>query len=143
MIFGWESGTFQKSGRPDAHVIEILTDETPLAYRAYLRQNGVSYIIAGDDSLDCKIAAEKLKRLFRINTVLICGGGTVNWTFIQQGVVDELSLLLAPVADGNPTTPTVFEKAELLSVTTPIEFQLKNIEQLNESGIRLTYLVKQ
>ena len=34
---GWESGTFQKSGRPDAHVIEILTEETSLAYRAYLR----------------------------------------------------------------------------------------------------------
>lgn len=28
---GWESGIFQKPGRPDAHVIEILTEETPVA----------------------------------------------------------------------------------------------------------------
>ena len=27
---GWESGTFQKSGRPDAHVIEILTEKRRL-----------------------------------------------------------------------------------------------------------------
>lgn len=140
---GWESGIFQKPGRPDAHVIEILTKETSVAYRAYLRKKGVSYIIAGDTSLDCKVAVEKLKRLFRINTILICGGGTVNWTFIQQGVVDELSLLLAPAADGNSSTPTVFEKSELLDTTTPVEFQLKNVEQLKDSGIRLTYLVKQ
>ena len=140
---GWESGIFQKPGRPDAHVIEILTKETSVAYRAYLRKKGVSYIIAGDTSLDCKVAVEKLKGLFGINTILICGGGTVNWTFIQQGVVDELSLLLAPAADGNSSTPTVFEKSELLDTTTPVEFQLKNVEQLKDSGIRLTYLVKQ
>ena len=139
---GWESGIFQKPGRPDAHVIEILTEETPTACRAYLRKKGVSYIIAGDTSLDCKVATEKLKRLFMIDTILICGGGTVNWTFIQQGVVDELSLILAPAADGDPSTPTVFEKSELLAATTPVEFQLKNVEQLKDSGIRLTYLVK-
>lgn len=139
---GWESGSFQKPGRPDAHVIEILTKETPVAYRAYLRKKGVSYIIAGDTSLDCKVATEKLKRLFMIDTILICGGGTVNWTFIQQGVVDELSLILAPAADGDPSTPTVFEKSELLATTTPVEFQLKNVEQLKDSGVRLTYVVK-
>lgn len=137
---GWESGTFRKPGREDAHVIEILTEKTPLVYRAYLREKGVSYIIAGADALDCKIAGRKLKQLFKIDTVLICGGGTVNWTFIQQGVVDELSLLLAPVADGDPKTPTVFEKSELLSATVPVEFTLKSVEQLKDSGIRLTYL---
>lgn len=33
--------------------------------------------------------------------VLICGGGMVNWSFLQAGVIDELSLLLAPVTDGD------------------------------------------
>ncbi len=139
---GWESGTFQKPGRPDAHVIEILTEKTPAAYRAYLRKKGVSYIIAGNTSLDCKAAAEKLKRLFMIETMLICGGGTVNWSFMQQGVVDELSLLLVPAADGDPSTPTVFEKSEFLTSAAPVEFTLKHVEQLQNSGIWLTYLVK-
>lgn len=76
---GWESGTFCKPGRPDAHVIEVLTEKTPLVYRSYLRQKGVSYILAGSDTLDCSIAAEKLYELFGIETVLICGGGTINW----------------------------------------------------------------
>ena len=38
---GWESGTFQPPGRPPAHVIEILTEQAPAAYRAYLQ--AVSY----------------------------------------------------------------------------------------------------
>lgn len=56
--------------------------------------------------------------------------------------MDELSLILAPAADGNPLTPTVFEKSELLDATAPVEFQLKNVERLKDSGVRLTYLVK-
>ena len=138
---GWESGTFCKPGRPDTHVIEVLTEKTPLAYRSYLRQKGVSYILAGEDTLDCRIAAEKLYDIFGIETMLICGGGTVNWTFLQQGVLDELSLLLAPVADGSPDTVTVFEKMPSLPESSPMQFRLKKVEQLENDGIRLLYTV--
>ena len=75
--------------------------------------------------LDSKIAVEKLYRLFGIDTLLICGGGTINWTFLQQGAVDELSLLIAPAADGNPDSVTVFEKSALLPPGSPAVFQLK------------------
>lgn len=139
---GWESGIFRKAGRPDMHVVEILTESTPMAYRAYLREKGVSYIIAGKKSLDCREAVEKLKRYFKIDTLLICGGGTVNWSFVQQGVVDELSLILAPAADGGSTTPTVFEQSDYLAASKPVEFSLKNVEKLNAGSVRLTYLVK-
>lgn len=138
---GWESGTFRKAGRPDAHVIEILTEQTPIAYRAYLRRHGVSYILAGSEMLDSKLAVEKLYQLFGIDTLLICGGGTVNWTFLQQGVVDELSLLIAPVADGNPDSVTVFERSPLLLSSHPASFQLKSIERLKDDGVRLVYTV--
>lgn len=138
---GWKSGTFRKAGRPDAHVIEVLTEQTPAAYRAYLRQHGVSYILAGSKLLDSKLTVEKLYRLFGIDTLLICGGGTINWTFLQQGTVDELSLLLAPVADGNPDSVTVFEKSPLLPPGNPVTFQLKNIERLKGDGVRLVYTV--
>lgn len=139
---GWESGIFRKPGRPDAHIIEILTEQTPAAYKAYLRECGVSYILAGSEILDSKLALEKLYQLFGIDTLLICGGGTINWTFLQQGAVDELSLLIAPAADGDPDSVTVFEKSELLPPSDPAVFELKNIERLKGDGVRLIYAVK-
>ena len=122
-------------------MIEVLTEQTPAAYRAYLRRHGVSYILAGSKMLDGRLALEKLYQLFGIGTLLICGGGTINWTFLQQGVVDELSLLLAPVADGNPDSVTVFEKSALLPPGEPAAFRLKNIERLKGDGVRLVYTV--
>lgn len=138
---GWESGTFCKPGRPDAHVIEVLTEQTPSAYRAYLRERRISYILAGEEMLHSEIAMEKLYRLFGIDILLICGGGTINWTFLQQGVVDELSLVIAPAADGNPNSVTVFEKSDLLPSTAPVEFQLKNVVRVKGDGIHLLYTI--
>ncbi len=138
---GWESGTFRKAGRPASHVIEVLTEKASAAYRAYLQRRGVSYILAGKDSLDCRAACEKLYRLFGIRTLLICGGSTINWTFVQQGVADELSLLLAPASDGSPDTVTVFEQSPFLMESSPVEFRLKSVEQLEGSAVRLVYQV--
>lgn len=138
----WDSGIYKRAGRPDSHVIEILTESTPLTYRAYLRKQGVSYILAGADTLDCKIAAQKLKQLFGIEKVLICGGGMVNWSFLSQGVVDELSLLLSPVADGNPNTPTIFERMEQLDKSKPVLFHLKNISQFQNDVVHLVYITE-
>lgn len=138
----WKSGTFPKAGRPDAHVIEVLTEQAPAAYRAFLQKRGVSYIMAGKKSLDCPLACQKLYRLFGIRTMLICGGGGINWTFLQQGVVDEISLLIAPAADGDSNTVTVFEKSPLLAASSPIEFRLKSVERIGEDGVHLLYTVR-
>lgn len=140
---GWESGTFQKAGRPDMHVIEVLTEQAPGAYRAFLRERGVSYIVAGRDSLDCRTASRKLYQLFGIRTLLICGGGGINWTFLQQGVVDEISLVIAPAADGECSTVTVFEKSPLLTDSRPMGFHLKTAERIGKDGVHLLYTVDQ
>lgn len=138
----WDSGIYKRAGRPDSHIIEILTEKTPSTYRAYLRKQGVSYILAGEDALDCKVAIQKLKSLFGIGKMLICGGGTVNWSFLSQGVVDELSLLLSPVADGDPNTPTIFERMEKFDQSKPALFYLKNVSRLPNDVVHLTYITK-
>ena len=64
----------------------VVTGATSVSYLADLREHRISYIVAGEAALDCRIAAEKLKELFGIRTLLICGGGLINGTFLQQGI---------------------------------------------------------
>ena len=139
---GWESGTFCNKGRAPAHVIEVLTASTPAAYKACLRKTGVSYIIAGEEKLDCETAMKKLYELFHIEKLLICGGGMVNWSFLQAGVVDELSLFLAPVTDGGLGSASVFTQIPSLTEGKPVEFLLREAEQLGDGGLRLNYQPK-
>lgn len=139
---GWESGRFANKGRAEAHVIEILTEAASMSYRAYLRKCGVSYILAGKTELDCEMAMEKLHRLFHIEKLLICGGGAVDWTFLQAGMVDELSLVLSPVTDGSSGTASVFTQIPSLSEGKPVEFDLKAVERVGDGGLYLNYLAK-
>lgn len=139
---GWESGRFSNKGRAEAHVIEILTEEASPSYRAYLRKSGVSYILAGKTELDCEMAMEKLYRLFGIEKLLICGGGTADWTFLQAKMVDELSMVLSPVTDGSCGGANLFTQIPGVSDGSPIEFTLKTAEQIGNGGLHLNYLAK-
>lgn len=139
---GWDSSAYKRKGRPDAHIIEILVENTSKKYRSYLRNKGISYIIAGKESLDCKLAASKLKELFGIEKMLICDCGIVNWTFVSQGVVDELSLLLSPVADGENNTPTIFEHMYQSDDSKTILFHLEKVSQIPNDIVHLRYTIK-
>lgn len=139
---GWESGTFSNRGRAPAHVIEVLTASTPVSYKAYLRKKGVSYIIAGEKYLDCEMAMKKLYELFHIEKVLICGGGMVNWSFLQAGMIDELSLMLAPVTDGSSGSASLFTRIPSLTEGKPVEFALKSMEKIGDGGLYLNYLAQ-
>jgi riboflavin biosynthesis pyrimidine reductase len=94
---GWTSNTLQYADRPAAHIIEVLTERASNAYRALLRKLDISYIIAGKDELDPVLAAEKLKEHFNIQTLMVSGGGFINWSFLQVGLIDELILCIAPI----------------------------------------------
>lgn len=139
---GWESGRFANKGRAEAHVIEILTEAAPVSCRAYLRTRGVSYILAGKKELDCKMAMEKLYRLFHIEKLLLCGGGAADWTFLQAGMVDELSLVLSPVTDGSSGNASVFARIPNFGTGEPVEFDLKSVKQVGSGGLHLNYLAK-
>ena len=109
----------------------------------YLQERGVSFLLAGQDSLDCQTACQKLYRLFGIQPLLICGGGIVNWSFLQQGVVDEVSLVLAPAADGGASSAAVFQQSPFLQESFPVEFRLKTLKRLESDAVRLVYAVRQ
>ena len=86
---------------------------------------------------------DKLLELFDIKSLKVGGGGATNWTFLRQGFVDEVSLIVVPAADGNKNAPTVFRTEEGLTDDTPIAFEFIESKVDEKSGaIWLRYKVK-
>jgi riboflavin biosynthesis pyrimidine reductase len=54
-------------------------------------------------------ALAKLRKLFGITKVRIDGGGVVWGSFLKASLIDEISHIVVPVADGSIGTPTVFD----------------------------------
>ena len=82
---------------------------------------------------------QKLKDLFSINSVMLSGGGAINWSFLQAGCIDELSLLIAPATDGLRDTATTFDRSSFMADGVPVSFTLKEAKCIHPDGVWLTY----
>ena len=91
------------------HVVVVLTESVPDGHLRALRAGGQSYLFAGERTVDFALAVTKLKALFGIERLLVEGGGHINGSMLKAGIIDELSLLLAPAVDGLSGTPAVFD----------------------------------
>jgi riboflavin biosynthesis pyrimidine reductase len=70
------------------------------------------------------------------------GGGVLNGSFLNEGLIDELSLILVPIADGASNSVTLFETSSFLKKPQPINFFLKDIEKLDDGGLWMKYVTK-
>lgn len=96
---GWKTPCIvdDDPGYGGAHIIEVLLEDVSDACLAYLRETGISYIFAGKGEMDIPLALEKLKNRFGIETLLLEGGSIINGAFARAGMIDEMSLVIAPV----------------------------------------------
>lgn len=90
-------------------LLVVLTQAVSDSHLAGLRQDDISYIFAGEREIDLPAALETLNREVGIRRVLLEGGGSANGALLQAGLVDELSVVVAPSVDGVPAGPTVFD----------------------------------
>ncbi len=78
----------------------IVSEKATVEYLAYLEGRGISYIAAGEESIDLKKALAILARDFGVKRIALAGGGTINGGFLEAGLVDEFVFLVAPGIDG-------------------------------------------
>lgn len=91
------------------HVITILTESVSDNYLAFLQSKGVSYLFGGKLRIDLAKVLQKLRSRFGIRKLLLEGGGKINGSFLAANLIDELSILVGPVADGSMGTPSLFD----------------------------------
>lgn len=123
------------------HVIEVLTEKVSSRYLDHLRSKNVSYIFGGKNTLNLTLVLKKLRKLFNIKTLRIDGGGHVNGSFLKADLIDEFSLVLAPVADGTIGQPTVFEAEEGFGRRKATQFSLKKVTRIYKDFLWLRYEV--
>ena len=102
-VIGWKKPvTFESmEGFNGAHVIEVLTEKAPKPFIAYCKSIGISYIFAGKEEIDLKVALKKLKKHFGIKTLAVCGGSGINGSFYNENLYDQLYIIMCPIVGEN------------------------------------------
>ena len=110
------------------HLICVVSEQAPEDYLDMLRERGISYVVSGESSVDLRKAVGQLGKHFGIRTLLLEGGGHINGALLQAGLVDELSLLVAPGIDGRHEIPAVFDDLSQ-SKKKAVPLRLKSLER--------------
>lgn len=133
----WESGDVGGD-----HLVAVLTHRVSDEYLAALRARGVSYLLAGERAgeIDATLALEKIGARFGVRTLMLEGGGGINGNLLRAGLVDEISLLVVPVADGRVGSATLFDIAE--GDVSPHRLMLEAVERRGEHVVWLRYRVQ-
>lgn len=140
----WDLQALSHERLNDKNVIEVLSEKVSYEYLAYLRSMNISYIFAGKDYLSMKVVLEKLKNQCHVNKVLLQGGGIVNKGFANEDLIDELSIIVSPVIDGESHVPTSFESQTFIHPKMGLSnYHLVKTQILQQSGIWLNYVKNQ
>lgn len=134
---GWYGSEIEDydPGYDKAHIIEVLTEAVSNEYLAFLKGKGISYIFCGKEGIDVSVMNEKLYKLFGINKLMLEGGGLTDGLFLNADCIDEMSIVVVPLVDGDNTGKDLFSSKS----SGEIEFNLEKVERLPQNGLWLNY----
>lgn len=135
----WKENTVE--GDP---LIEVLGEDVSDAYLEFLRKRGISYIFGGrkNGDLDLRLVLRKLRQKFGIRKLMLEGGGETNGAFLRAGLVDELSMLLTPVADGGQGEPALFDVEDKKPAKAVAALRLKSVRRARAGMLWIKYAVR-
>lgn len=112
--------------------IIVVSKRAPKKNLTRLSKYHLKIIVSGQDKVDIKKLLKILQKQ-NIKTILIEGGGTLNWEFIHKGLVDELIVTIAPYVVGGKDATTLVEGDGFSKITHAVKLNLQNVtRQKNE-----------
>lgn len=122
-------------------VVVLVSSRTPESYLRYLEERYVDYIVKGEERVDLSEALMELNRRYGVRTVRTDSGGSLNGALLRAGLVDEISLLVAPSLVGGLSPRSFFRAPDLGSPEGVIGLELFHMEKLKHDVVWLRYKV--
>lgn len=124
-----------------ARTIVAVTEQAPAERVEALRSAGVEIIVAGSSNhVDMQSLMEQLGAM-KITSVLVEGGGSVNFSLLQAGLVDRVYAFIAPKLVGGRDALTPVEGEGFQELDRAVELENIQLRQLG-SDVLLTGIVK-
>lgn len=128
--------------RPDIGgdpVVVLLGGDVPDSHLAELAADDVSYIVADGTAVDLAAALGALRRELGIERLLLEGGAGINGSFFAAGLIDELSVVLAPALDAGTDVQGIVAFGEGLAGKVQLSFT--GCETVEGGAVHLRYRV--
>ena len=130
------------------NTIIAVTDQAPEEKIHKLEDMGAQVLVISEGKKGQSAAVPhgvNLKELFHrlektgLRRILVEGGGELNWSLLRLGLVDELTVTIAPKIAGGRLATTLVEGDGFDEIVQGIRLQLKRVEQKKTGELVLLY----
>jgi len=91
-------------------------------------------VVCGDEKVDLKKLVHILPKM-GIRRVLVEGGGNLNWGMLEAGVVDEVSVAIAPIIIGGRETTTLVEGEGVRTLEEAFRLELVDVSRFGRDVV--------
>ena len=128
--------------------IVAVTEQAPEEKIRKLEDMGAQVLVISEGKKGQSAAVPRgvnLKKLFRrlekmgLGRILVEGGGELNWSLLRLGLVDDLTVTIAPRIAGGRLATTLVEGDGFDEIAQGIRLQLKRVERKNAGELVLHY----
>ncbi len=116
---------FQQETYP---TIICTTENVPLNKLKMYEEKGVKIIQVGVGKRVDIIKLLSILKEFGINSILLEGGGTLNWSFIENNLIDEIRLTIAPWIVGGKEATSLVEGIGFEKIGSAPRFDLLDVK---------------
>ncbi len=117
----------------DAPTIIVVSNQAPLSKVEKLRKTA-EVIICGDNMVDLEQLLKKLK-IKGINTLMLEGGSTLNFSMLKNNLIDEIRVCVAPMIVGGREAKTLVDGEGFDFMADAVKLELKKSFNLDNDLI--------
>ena len=122
-------------------VVVLVSAATPDAHLDLLRDREVEHVVVGERHVDLAAALPELSVRYGVTGIRVDSGGTLSGALLRAGLVDELSLLVAPYAVGGRSARGPFVCDDLAEGAAVTGLELTSMTRSGET-VWLRYRVR-
>ncbi|WP_040675863.1 RibD family protein [Rhizobium grahamii] len=122
------------------HVVVLLGSDVSDSHLAELTADGVSYVVSDGPDIDVAEMLDVLGEEFGVDRIVLEGGARINGSLMASGLVDELSLIVAPALEARHGSDSVIEFGEE-GLAGKVELSLIECAPLGNGALHLRYAV--
>ena len=128
------------AGEPEKPLLILTSERVPREYLSYLDGRNISWIAAGKERIDLARAAEILGAEFAVERMAVVGGSAINTSFLDAGLLDEVSILVGAGIDGRGGMPAVFDGLPMARPMIPL--RLTDVQRFDSGAVWLQYSIQ-
>ena len=117
----------------EINTLVAVTTKAPDSRIKLLRKLGINILISGRNNMvDLSFLLRHLSEI-GVEKLLLEGGGTLNWSMLSQGLVDEIYVAISPMIFGGDKATTLVGGLGFPTIENAIHVNLKKIETHGEN----------